>query len=110
MKVRIEFHETFRADAKRFLKKFPELAEELISFESQLLENPKLGKSLGAGLYKVRLGGKNKGKSGGFRVINYLITEEKTELIVNVITIYDKSEEENIHKSTLIKLVKKIGL
>ncbi|MEI7584544.1 Type 1 glutamine amidotransferase-like domain-containing protein [Runella sp.] len=110
MRVRVEFHETCRTDAKKFLKKFPGLAEELINFEAQLLENPKLGKSLGAGLYKVRLGGKDKGKSGGFRVINYLITEEKEVLIVNVIAIYDKSEEENSHKFTLIKLIKKIGI
>lgn len=110
MKIEIAFHENFRNEVKKFLKKFPALADELRDLEAQLLLNPYLGTPLGAGLYKVRLGGKNKGKSGGFRVINLLVTQEKTDIVVNVISIYDKSEEENIPKSALVKLVKKIGL
>lgn len=86
------------------------MAQELRDLEAQLLVNPYLGTPLGAGLYKIRVGGKNKGKSGGFRVINFLVTQEKTEITVNVISIYDKSEEANIPKSALVKLVKKIGL
>ena len=52
---------------------------------------------------------KLKGKSEGFRVINYLITKEKYTDKVYVIKIYDKSEERNIRKQLLVKLLKSLG-
>jgi hypothetical protein len=69
------------------------------------------GISLGAGLYKVRVASesKSKRKSGGFRIINYLVTKEKDVVKVYVIKIYDKSEEGNIRKQLLVKLLKSLG-
>ena len=111
MAIEVIYTEEFEKDVKKFLKKFPTLAEELIVFEASLVENPMQGISLGAGLYKVRVASesKSKGKSGGFRVINYLITKEKGQIKVYVIKIYDKSEEENIRKQLLVKLLKSLG-
>jgi hypothetical protein len=42
-----------------------------------LRENPKQGKQLGAGLYKMRMASESKGggKSGGFRIITYYIEQ-----------------------------------
>ena len=79
METKVIYTEEFEKDVKKFLKKFPTLAEELLVFEESLIENPMQGISLGAGLYKVRVASesKSKGKSGGFRVINYLVTKEK---------------------------------
>ena len=70
----------FENKYKRFSKKFLSLDSELEELETELKENPELGEPLGANLYKVRLASKDKGKgkSGGFRVITYLIQENKS--------------------------------
>ena len=67
----------FEKKYKRFAKKFTSLDDELLALESDLKANPKLGESLGANIYKIRLASKDKGrgKSGGFRVITYLVQE-----------------------------------
>ncbi len=100
----------FEKRFKRFSKKFNSLSEEIAQLEKELMANPKMGESLGAGLFKVRLASKDKGKgkSGGFRVITYLIDETNTGTDIYLIIIYDKSEENSISKSQLMDLVKKV--
>ena len=100
----------FERKYKRFSKKFPSLSSELEDLEQELLSNPKLGEPLGANLYKIRLASqdKGKGKSGGFRVITYLVQELKDSYEIFLITIIDKSEESTISKAALLLLVKKI--
>ena len=95
---------------KRLSKKFLSLNSELEELEKVLLESPKQGEPLGANLYKIRLAikDKGKGKSGGFRVITYLIQELKNYYEIYLITIYDKSEESTFSTSELKKLVKTI--
>ena len=98
----------FKSRAKRLLNKFSTLKNELIDLESQLLKTPTLGTALGNGLYKIRLGTKSKGggKSGGFRVITYLIEENENSSDIYFITIYDKSEEATLDKKMLLKIIK----
>lgn len=74
---------------------------------SVLEETPTTGESLGAGLYKIRLASKSKGKGkrGGFRVITYLVVQTDDETEIYLITLYDKSEDSTIKKETLLKLV-----
>ena len=95
---------------KKFRKKFISIDEDIKKIENELLANPQTGESLGANLFKVRLASKSKGKgkSGGFRVITYLVKEVNNGIEIYLITIYDKSEEANIHKKDLLQLVKKI--
>ena len=50
---------------------------------------------------------KNSGKSGGFRIITYLIDEKEDGVEINLMLIYDKSEESSITKSEIIKIIKK---
>lgn len=111
MKVSIKYSSIFYAKVKKFLKKFPALAEELQQLETAILQDPTMGEALGKGLYKIRLASKSKakGKSGGFRVINYLVSKEQDEIFVTVVTIYDKSEEANIKKVTLLKMLDSLG-
>jgi hypothetical protein len=99
---------SFNSDYKRFIKKFPNLKSELESLELELSNNPKLGQDLGHNTYKIRLASKDKnsGKSGGFRIITYVIIKTETETNVYLIKIYDKSEDQNIKKSILVKLIK----
>ncbi len=100
----------FERRAKKFLKKFKSLSSELLELEKELLLEPKKGIFLGSNMYKIRLASKSKskGKSGGFRVITYLLETTDTGYKINLITIYDKSEDSTITKSKLLKLVKDI--
>jgi hypothetical protein len=62
---------------------------------------------LGNNAFKVRLAikSKGKGKSGGARVITYLITEDKE---VYLLTIFDKSELDSIDDKILKKIIAEI--
>ena len=67
----------FIKKVKRLKKKFATLSDTLLTLEKELLKNPRLGDSYGKNIYKVRISdeSKGKGKSGGFRVITYVIDE-----------------------------------
>jgi mRNA-degrading endonuclease RelE of RelBE toxin-antitoxin system len=90
--------EFFIRRAKRLLKKYHTLNDSLRDLEQRLIENPKLGDSYGANIYKVRLAdeSKGKGKSGGFRVVTYLIEQNNESTDIYLVTIFDKSEEASI--------------
>ncbi len=100
----------FERKFKRLSKKFPSLAGEIENLEDILLVKPESGLSLGANIYKIRLANKEKGrgKSGGFRVVTYLIYKTENSTDIYLITLFDKSEESSIDKSELIRLVKQI--
>lgn len=99
----------FSQAVKRLAKKFKTLDEDVLELRERLLENPTLGTPLGAGLHKIRLGTKSKGggKGGGFRLITYLVQETAEGTDVYLVTMYDKSEEDNIDKADLLALVKR---
>ena len=107
MNRKIEVIDEFKRSFKRLSKKFRTLNSELNDLITELEENPKFGNSLGAGLYKIRLASESKGggKSGGFRVITYYVEEIDDLEVVYLVTIYDKSEEDSIKKSDLVKIV-----
>ena len=67
---------------------------------------------MGNGLRKVRMSvtSKGKGKSGGARVITFtaIIATDTTEILL--LTIYDKSERDNITDSELKALRLKCGI
>lgn len=111
MKNKVIASPYFVSRFKKFKKKFPSLAEEIVELENMLLTNPLQGESLGAGLYKIRLASKSKGagKSGGFRVITYLIKQLSNGYEIYLITIYDKSEESSVTKNELLILLKKLN-
>ncbi|MPR34599.1 type II toxin-antitoxin system RelE/ParE family toxin [Salmonirosea aquatica] len=100
----------FERKYKRFLKKFSSLEQEVDDLIAKLKANPTLGVSLGSGLYKIRLASRSKGggKSGGFRVVTYLIDEREDGIDIYLVTIFDKSEESSIDKKVLVKIVKRL--
>ena len=77
-----------------------------------LYADPCLGTDLGHRLRKVRLAitSKGKGKSGGARVITYTVILAQTETEVKLITIYDKSERENISDAELLDILRRNGI
>ncbi len=94
----------FKKEAKRLIKKFPSLKQELAELSTILAAQPDSGTPLGNNTYKIRIAikSKHKGKSGGARVITYLVTEEKE---IYLLTIYDKSEFDIVDDKTLQNII-----
>lgn len=71
---------------------------------AELETNPKLGTPLGGQCYKVRLSikSKNKGKSGGARIITYIRILKKTVFLLDI---YDKSDQASISDKELKILI-----
>ena len=101
--IKIIYSPIFIKKAKQLKKKHPSLIYDLIQLESIIVDNPQTGTDLGNGLFKIRLAvkSKGKGKSGGYRVITYLQTQEE----IMMIYIYDKSEEATISKKDIQKII-----
>ena len=90
----------FEKQAKRLLKKYPSLKKDLGRLIDGLISNPEQGTPLGDNFYKIRLAitSKNKGKSGGARVITHV------KVVANRVylsAIYDKSEQVTITSEEL---------
>lgn len=99
----------FKTFFKKLSKKYPSLKADFQELVETLKEEPDSGIHLGHGIHKIRMAitSKGKGKSGGARVITYLVTENNE---VYLTYIYDKSQLENITKEQIIELLKKAGL
>ena len=111
-KVIISATDKFRSEVKKLSKKHASLKEDLIKLQSELLMNPKMGVLIKENTYKIRLAikSKNRGKSGGARVITYYFEEaeiqDTSELFL--LTIYDKAERSSINDSTLNFLIREV--
>lgn len=117
MKVTVRVALSFKRQAKPLLKKYPSLIRELSQLESDLKENPRMGMPLGNNSFKIRLApkSKNKGKSGGLRVISHLETEilgyaeiDGESITVILISIYDKNKTASISDKELKEFIRKI--
>ena len=97
----------FKRDIKRLSKKYPSLKQEFANLIISLENNPEQGSPLGNHCFKIRLSiaSKGKGKSGGARVITHIIIEQ---LNIFLLTMYDKSEKENITDKELQELLNQI--
>ncbi|MFN0204475.1 MAG: hypothetical protein ACKVTZ_23350 [Bacteroidia bacterium] len=115
MKCRIVAIDDFNKDAKRLGKKYVSLKGELKELENQLLENPRMGVLIRENTYKIRLAvkSKGKGKSGGMRIITYIVeveieveeNEKEQDFTIILVAIYDKSEMENLPDKQLRELI-----
>lgn len=98
---------TFRKELKKLAKKYPSLKTDLAVLFESLEENPKQGTSLGKNCYKIRLAisSKGKGKSGGARLITHFVIADET---VYLLSIYDKSDKENLTDKELEELLEEV--
>ena len=96
--------ENFKAEAKHLIKKYQSLLDEIEELINSLLKDPKQGEPLGKDCYKIRLAikSKGKGKSGGAHIITCV---KIIDANVYLLTIYDKSEKENISSKELKELL-----
>ncbi len=98
---------TFRKELKKLAKKYHTLKTDLALLFEILEENPIQGTPLGKNCYKIRLAisAKGKGKSGGARIITNIVIAEET---VYLLSIYDKSDKENLTDRELNELLQEI--
>ena len=97
----------FEKEIKILNKKYPSLKNEYIALLKELQENPKMGEPLGKDCYKIRLAieSKQKGKSGGARVISFFYTIKETLFLLGI---YDKSEKETLKDNEIKERLKKL--
>ena len=98
MKYRISVTLEFLREMKHLSKRYKSLKEQ--------------GVSLGNNLRKIRIAitSKNKGKSGGARVITYTIIWTEIDTEIKLLTIYDKSERANITDKEIEDILKQNGI
>ena len=99
----------FAGEVKRLAKKYKKIKEDLRKLSTALQENPHLGVALTGSCYKVRMANSSipTGKRGGFRVIYYFVDERGT---VYLMSIYSKTEKENITESEIVAILESNGL
>ena len=102
----------FESNFRRLSKKYHSLDRDYETLIENLLENPTMGDTLSGNVRKVRMAiaSKNKGKSGGARVItcNVLINIANTDIYL--LTIYDKGEQDSISEKEIEILKRRNGL
>jgi len=105
MSYKVLITTSFKRDSKSLLKKYKSLKTELLNLISSLEVNPNQGTPLGNECYKIRLAisSKGKGKSGGARVITCVKIADD---VAYLLTIYSKSDKENITNDELNELIK----
>lgn len=98
---------TFKKELKKLAKKYRSLKTDLAALFDILETNPTQGIALGNNCYKIRISiaSKGKGKSGGARVITNFVIADHT---VFLLTIYDKSEKDNLSDKELTLLLKHV--
>jgi len=94
---------------KRIAKKHKGIISNLAKLIDDLEVNPTMGTDLGQNVYKSRMSisGTNKGKSGGARVITYVVLIKE---IVYLSEIYLKNEQDTVDADIVIKRLKDSGL
>lgn len=97
----------FEKQARKLIKKYTSLKVELLKLVNELKENPEQGTAIGKRCFKIRIAiaSKGKGKRGGARIITNIVISETT---VYLLSIYDKSEKENLTDKELEELLKAI--
>ncbi|MCF0074860.1 type II toxin-antitoxin system RelE/ParE family toxin [Dyadobacter sp. CY261] len=92
---------------KRLAKRYPSLKTDVIKLVNSLSADPTQGIPLGQNCFKIRLAikSKGKGKSGGARVITFVVVLSET---VVLLSIYDKSDKENISSEELADLLQSL--
>jgi mRNA-degrading endonuclease RelE of RelBE toxin-antitoxin system len=105
MSYKIELSENFKKEAKKLSKKYSSLKTDLASLFEELEQNPTIGTPLGNDIYKIRLAiaSKNKGKSGGARVMSFVKITHTTILLFSI---YNKGDKDNISDKEIEELIK----
>ncbi len=99
----------FKKELKRISKKHRGILADIANLSAQLKENPTLGVDLGQNVYKIRMAisGTNKGKSGGARVITFVVLIRETVYLAEILL---KNEHDTVDVDKVIQRLKDEGL
>lgn len=97
----------FQKQFRKLLKKYRSLANDILVLQASLLDSPTQGTPLGRDCYKIRMAitRKNRGKSGGARIITNVHIVGQT---VYLLSIYDKSDRSTLDEGELDELLKEV--
>ncbi len=111
----IKYSTRFLKDAKRLKEKknFRKIADDIKEIEESLKTGKDQGNLIpglsGLQIFKIRQrnSSTNTGKSGGFRIIYYQMRENNVAIML---TIYSKTEQNNISKEEILEILKQENL
>jgi mRNA-degrading endonuclease RelE of RelBE toxin-antitoxin system len=106
MTIRVEFSRYFEKELRRLYRKYPSIVDEVEALVIQLQQGELPGDKIpnvGYNVYKARLRNRSagRGKRSGFRVIYYVQRVD----FVGMITIYFKSEQQDIRPERIRALI-----
>lgn len=112
MNFEIEATENFRRSLKMLSKRYHSLRHDFEGFVKSLRENPFQGDELTPGIRKIRMAitSKGRGKSGGARVITYIVVTTEEDGHIYLIDIYDKSDYSTVDVALIQKMIKDLEL
>lgn len=104
----LDFQRAFKALAKRHRS----LPADMKEFVKSLKKDPYQGVELSPGIRKIRMAitSKDRGKSGGARVITCTILPDEFDGRVYLLDIYDKSDADSVNLDVIKEVVSDIGL
>ena len=106
MNYKLEVVDSFKKDVKKLSKRYKSIKSDLQYLTNQFTKNnpQEIGIPLGDNCYKIRLKNSDntKGKSGGYRVVYFIIDTDKT---ITLLSIYSKSDIQNISENNLDKRI-----
>jgi len=102
----------FQKHIKKLEKHYHSIRRDYDIFLSESKANPQMGIDLGDGVHKIRMriSDKNKGKTGGARVITFTVIVAAEESCLYLVCIYDKSECENMTTDEIRIILRESGL
>lgn len=107
MSYEIRTSSAFQKQFKKLWKRYRSLPDDLRALKISLNSDPTQGAPVGKNCYKIRLAitSKNKGKSGGARIITSVHIVGKT---IYLLSIYDKSSKSSLDEGELDALLLEI--
>ena len=109
MSYKVVIAPEFAKEAKRIAKKHIGIKADIAKLIADLALDPTMETELGHNFYKIRMSisGTSKGKSGGARVITYVILNRETVLLAEI---YLKSEHNSVDIGILIQRLTDQGM
>lgn len=112
----IKTTDTFEKSFNKLRRRFSKIEDDLDTFLDEIDTNEDLGNCIpniklrnGNLIFKKRMKNTSarQGKSGGFRIIEYVITSTNK---IYLLDIYSKSDQQNISNERILELVRKVNL
>lgn len=108
MSYEVAFSRVFKKNIKDFKKQFAKVADDVTGIIKSLQDFPYQGDAVpgGKGVRKIRVNNSNmnKGKSGGYRVLYYVVGQEPKTLYF--LMIYAKNEQEDVPVNKILAILK----